>query len=102
MAEALLSEDHFYINGSQFNNTKVAQSAVIVVEDSDDILNRTEDWLVHVTRFACDSMVSMPYIEADATARWEIKVFGTDHSGLETFNFTLENDYATPQDSYPR
>ena len=98
MAEALISKDHFYINCSQFNETDTKQNAAISVQDSSDILDRSEDWLVHVTRFSCDSMVSLPYIEADASAVWEIKVFGTDHVGLETFNFKLEKDYATPRD----
>ena len=43
-------------------------------------------------------MISLPYIEADPTARWEIKVFGGDHVGSETFNFVLDKDYATPRD----
>ena len=76
MAEALISKDHFYINCSQFNETDTKQNAAISVQDSSDILDRSEDWLVHVTRFSCDSMVSLPYIEADASAVWEI-VFGT-------------------------
>ena len=98
MAEALLSREHFYINGSQFNDSDQAQNAVITVKDSNDILRDSEDWLVHITRFSCDSMISLPYIEADSSAVWEIKVFGTDHVGLETFNFKLEKDYATPRD----
>ena len=61
-------------------------------------MQRSDDWLVHVTRFSCDSMVSLPYIEADPTARWEIKVFGGDHVGFETFNFVLDKDFATPRD----
>ena len=98
MAEALLSREHFYINGSQFNDSDQAQNAVITVKDSNDILKNSEDWLVHITRFSCDSMISLPYIEADPAARWEIKVFGGDHVGNETFNFVLDKDYATPHD----
>ena len=98
MAEALISADHFYINGSQFNNTDVNQDAIISVQDSDDILQRSDDWLVHVTRFSCDSMVSLPYVETDSTAKWTVKIFGIDHAGLETFNFVLDRDYATPLD----
>ena len=64
MAEALLSREHFYINGSQFNDSDQAQNAVITVKDSNDILRDSEDWLVHITRFSCDSMISLPYIEA--------------------------------------
>ena len=97
MAEALISKDHFYINCSQYNNSDTNQNAAISIEDSSDILDRSEDWLVHVTRFSCDSMISLPYIEADPTARWEIKVFGVDHVGNETFNFVLDKDYATPR-----
>ena len=82
MAEALLSREHFYINGSQFNDSDQAQNAVITVKDSNDILKDSEDWLVHITRFSCDSMISLPYIEADPAARWEIKVFGGATSGM--------------------
>ena len=98
MAEALLSREHFYINGSQFNDSDQAQNAVITVKDSNDILKNSEDWLVHITRFSCDSMISLPYIEADPTAIWEIKVFDERDIALETFNFVLEKDFATPRD----
>ena len=98
MAEAFLSREHFYINGSQFNDSDQAQNAVITVKDSNDILKDSEDWLVHITRFSCDSMISLPYIEADPTAIWEIKVFDERDIALETFNFVLEKDFATPRD----
>ena len=59
MAESLLAKDQFYINGSYYNDTEEDQDAVISVKDSADILNRGDDWLVHVTRFSCDSMRSL-------------------------------------------
>jgi len=98
MADALLAQDHFYINASQYNNTNSVTDAVIEVSDSTDILDRSDEWMVHITRFSCDSMASLPYIEADATARWEIKVFDDHFLALETFNFIMDRDFATPLD----
>ena len=76
MAEALISSDHFYVNASYYNDTESEQAATIVVEDNDDILRRDtgDEWLVHVTRFSCDSMSSLNYIEADPTATWQIAI----------------------------
>ncbi len=100
MAEALLAKDHFYVNASYYNNTDTEQNAIITVQDNDDILRRDtgEEWLVHVTRFSCDSMLSLVYIKANAAATWEI--IATDGAGLghHAFNFTLDRDYATPRD----
>ena len=58
MADALLSADHFYVNASYYNDTDTVQKASITVKDTTNILDRSDDWLVHVTRFSVDSMRS--------------------------------------------
>ena len=62
MADALLSAEHFYVNASYYNDTAIDQKARIVVQDTTNILDRSDDWLVHVTRFSVDSMKSLSYI----------------------------------------
>lgn len=98
MAESLLAKDQFYINGSYYNDTEVDQDAVISVKDSSDILNRGDDWLVHVTRFSCDSMRSLAYIVADTSATWSIIAKDTTGSSTHVWDFALDRDYATPHD----
>ena len=100
MAEALISSDHFYVNASYYNDTESEQAATIVVEDNDDILRRDtgDEWLVHVTRFSCDSMSSLNYIEADPTATWQIAIQDGGGDARKVFNFTLDRAYATPRD----
>ena len=100
MAEALISSDHFYVNASYYNDTESDQAATIVVEDNDDILRRDtgDEWLVHVTRFSCDSMSSLNYIEADPTATWQIAIQDGSGDARKVFNFTLDRAYATPRD----
>ena len=68
MADALLSKEHFYVNASYYNDTDVDREAVIHIQDNQDILNRSDDWMVHITRFSCDSMQSLPYIVKDDSA----------------------------------
>ena len=97
MADALLSEDHFYVNASYYNDTEVDQKARIVVKDTTNILDRSDDWLVHVTRFSVDSMKSLSYIEADLNKFWEIRLHNAQGTATNTYNFVLDNDYATPQ-----
>ena len=98
MAESLLAKDQFYINGSFYNDTDEDQDAVITVKDSADILNRGEGWLVHVTRFSCDSMRSLAYIVADTSATWSIIAKDTAGTSSHVWDFTLDRDYATPHD----
>ena len=97
MADALLSKEHFYVNASYFNDTDVDQEAVIHVQDNSDILNRSDDWLVHITRFSCDSMQSLPYIVKDDTAKWEITIFDWQNHPVRSFNFQVDRDFYTPQ-----
>ena len=68
MADALISKEHFYLNGSVYAEID-NQDAVIEIEDTNDILQSNDDWLVHVTRFSCDAMKSLTYAEKDE--RWE-------------------------------
>ena len=100
MAEALIAKDHFYVNASYYNDTETDQAAVITVADKDDILRRDQgdEWLVHVTRFSCDSMNSLSYIDADVNATWQI--IAKDGAGFshQIWDFTLDRDFATPRD----
>ena len=98
MADALLSADHFYVNASYYNDTAVDQKARIVVQDTTNILDRSDDWLVHVTRFSVDSMKSLSYIEANLSAYWEIRLHNENGVSTNTYNFVLDRNYATPQD----
>ena len=70
MADA---KEHFYLNGSVYNNSET-DKAVIQIEDTNDILQSNDDWLVHVTRFSCDAMKSLTYVEKDESATWTIRV----------------------------
>ena len=97
MAEALLSKEHFYLNAAQYNSGTADEDATIHVQDNTDILANSSDWLVHVTRFSCDTMKSLTYVEKDATAVWEIRVVDDTAKIHEVFNFVLDDDYATPQ-----
>jgi len=94
----LLAKEQFYINGSYYNDTEEDQDAVISVKDSADILNRGDDWLVHVTRFSCDSMRSLAYIVNDTSATWAIIAKDTSGSSTHVWDFVLDRDYATPHD----
>ncbi len=100
MAEALIAKDHFYVNASYYNDTDTDQPATIMVEDNEDILRRDEgdQWLVHVTRFSCDSMTTLSYIKADLTATWEIVCHDGTGFPKAAFLYTLERDFATPRD----
>ncbi len=98
MAESLLAKEQFYINGSYYNDTEEDQDAVISVKDNADILNRGDDWLVHVTRFSCDSMRSLAYIVNDTSATWAIIAKDTAGSSTHVWDFVLDRDYATPHD----
>ena len=98
MADALLSADHFYVNASYYNDTDTVQKASITVKDTTNILDRSDDWLVHVTRFSVDSMRSLSYIETDLSAYWEIRLHNEQQVSTNTYNFVLDRDYATPQD----
>ena len=97
MAEALLSKEHFYLNASQYNSGTADVDATIHVQDTTGILKTNSDWLVHVTRFSCDTMSSLAYVEKDETAKWEIRVVDNTARIHEVFNFILDEDYATPQ-----
>ena len=100
MAEALLANDHFYVNASYYNDTDSDQPATIMVEDNEDILRRDagDEWLVHVTRFSCDSMTSLSYIKADPSAYWEIVCHDGTGFPRAVSEFVLLRDYATPRD----
>ena len=100
MAEALMANDHFYVNASYYNNTDSDQPATITVEDNDDILRRDtgDEWLVHVTRFSCDTMTSLSYISANPDAFWEITALTAGGVPHERWEFVLNRDYATPRD----
>ena len=100
MAEALIASDHFYVNASFYNDTESDQPATIMVEDNDDILRRDtgDEWLVHVTRFSCDSMTTLNYINADTSASWEIIAHNPDGAPSKKWNFVLNRNYATPRD----
>ena len=98
MAEALLSKEHFYINAQYYNDTSIDQDATIHVEDTQDILKGSDNWLVHVTRFSVDSMKNLPYTEIDTSARWEIRLHDEHKVVLNTFNFILDRHYMTAQD----
>ena len=98
MAEALIAKDHFYVNGSYYNDTNEDQDALISVKDNADILERSEGWLVHVTRFTCDSMRSLAYIVADETATWKILAKNQNNTVTHAWEFVLDRDYATPHD----
>jgi len=97
MAEALLSKEHFYLNAAQYNSGTADEDATIHVQDNTDILANSSDWLVHVTRFSCDTMKSLTYVEKDDTAVWEIRLVDNTAKVHEVFNFVLDDDYATPQ-----
>ena len=100
MAEALIASDHFYVNASYYNNTDTDQPARITVEDNDDIIRRDtgDEWLVHVTRFSCDSMTTLSYVKADPTATWQIVCHDGTGFPKAAFDFVLDHDYATPRD----
>ena len=98
MAEALLSKQHFYVNCQFYNDTEEDQDATIHVEDTQDILKGSDNWMVHVTRFSVDSMVSLPYTEVDQSASWEIRLYD-EHSVIKkTFTFVIDRHYMTAQD----
>ena len=97
MSEALISKEHFYLNASQYNSGTSDATANIHVQDTQDILAQNADWLVHVTRFSCDAMNAITYVEKNVSAYWEIRVLNDDMAIKETFNFVLDKDYATPQ-----
>ena len=97
MSEALISKEHFYLNASQYNSGTSDTTANIHVQDTQDILAQNADWLVHVTRFSCDAMNAITYVEKNVSAYWEIRVLSDDMAIKETFNFVLDKDYATPQ-----
>ena len=97
MSEALISKEHFYLNASQYNSGTSDATANIHVQDTQDILAQNADWLVHVTRFSCDAMNAITYVEKNVSAYWEIRVLSDDMAIKETFNFVLDKDYATPQ-----
>lgn len=43
MADALISKEHFYLNGSVYNNSETDKDAVIQIEDTNDILQSNDD-----------------------------------------------------------
>ena len=98
MADALISAEHFYVNASYYNDTDTEQDAIIHVTDNDDIINRDDSWLVHITRFSCDSMGTLAYIERDDTATWQILCYNEHQECVERFDFVLAKNYATPAD----
>ena len=97
MSEALISKEHFSLNASQYNSGTSDTTANIHVQDTQDILEQNADWLVHVTRFSCDAMNAITYVEKDVSAYWEIRVLNDESAIKETFNFVLDKDYSTPQ-----
>ena len=84
MADALLSDNHFYVNASYYNDTATDQKARIVVKDTQNILDRSDEWLVHITRFSVDSMKSLSYIESDLNAYWEIRLHDAEGSTTDS------------------
>ena len=98
MADALISANHFYMNCSYYNDSNEYRRAVIKIDDTDDILTRSENWLVHVTRFSVDSMVSVAFTEIDLSASWEIAIEDGDGVTRAEFEFVLDTEYATPAD----
>ena len=97
MADALISKEHFYLNGSVYNNSDTDKDAVIQIEDTNDILQSNDDWLVHVTRFSCDAMKSLTYVEKDDSATWTIRVADNLGAVKQTYVFVVDQDFATPQ-----
>ena len=93
MAEALLSKEHFFVNCQYYNDTDVDQDATIEVKDTQDILKGSDDWMVHVTRFSVDSMISLPYTEIDLSAKWEIRLHDEHGVIKKTFNFIIDRHY---------
>ena len=98
MSDLLLSKDHFYLNASTYNSSSRDEPAIVHIQDTTDILTRSDGWLVHITRFAVDAMKSLVFIEKDETAYWSINVVSNMGKPTDTFNFQLDRDYATVQD----
>ena len=90
MAEAIQSRDAFYINGMFRNNSTYAKPAEVIVTDDTSLLERTEGYCIHVTRWALDTQSSMFFIKKDETAsKFSIKTVGHGDSTALTASRSL-------------
>ena len=70
MADAMKAAQMFYINCSYTNKEEIDRVAEIKVSDKSDMLYRDQGWMVHITRFAIDSQLSLHYIDKNPDAYW--------------------------------
>ena len=104
MSELVEAPNSFYVNASQYNASSAPVEALIKIEDRQDILKRSDDWMVNVIRWTLDTQSSLYYLPADPTATVTMELFGytrTTHDAaaatriLETRAFTLSEGQAT-------
>ena len=62
MADQILATTHFYLNGSMYNSSDIDKPAEIHVQDTSDIIVRSDNYMVHVTRFSVDTMRSLVFV----------------------------------------
>ena len=89
MAEAIQSRDAFYINGMFRNNATYERPAEVIVTDDTSLLERTEGYCIHVTRWALDTQSSMFFIKKrdeprKYASKFSIKTVGDGDSTAHT------------------
>jgi hypothetical protein len=65
MAEAIQSSDVMYINGSFTNPGPNDTPAEVIVTDDSTLLERSEGYAIHISRFSIDTQSSLFFMKAD-------------------------------------
>ena len=76
--ETIRSDQTFYLNGSYFNDTDKEQPCEVLVTDDSDIISKSEDYNIHIVRFAVDTFNSMYFIKGDTSRYITVQVLKED------------------------
>ena len=98
--EAIQSTDSFFINGQTQNHTDVAMPAETIVIDDSTLLERTEGYNIHITRFAVDTQSTMFYVKKDVSKIAKVELMMIDQHRAQwvqhrAFTFTIDEDLPT-------
>lgn len=96
--ESIRSSDCFYINAQYLNTTTTDQPAEVLVLDDSALLQRSEGYAIHLTRWSVDTQTSLYFVKADEAKLATIAIT-TKHGGAwavdRTESFYIDENLPT-------
>ena len=79
--ESIRSSDCFYINAQYLNTTTTDQPAEVLVLDDSALLQRSEGYAIHLTRWSLDTQTSLYFVKADEAKQVTIALMAKHGQG---------------------